>query len=90
MKTIFFTLLICVFCTTSCKKKADDVLSGASCNNLVIQYQEEVLSYANNPTASNCNKVKNTLTQMVNKCSILPVAQRDQYRRELDDWDCNE
>lgn len=84
MKTFSF-LLLCVVCL-SCGKKAVDPVN---CDNYVAKYQTAITAYSSSPTASNCVSLKSSLSDIVNKCTILTAQQRADYNAQIDALTCN-
>ena len=93
MKILISILVLMTFMLSSCKKSSviDPFVGGLgnNCENVLEPYMASITAYSSNPTVANCNKVKSTLTDVVNKCSMFTAAQRDDYKNELKDWDCN-
>lgn len=84
MKTLSF-ILLCAVCL-SCGKKA---VNPAKCNEYIARYQTTLNAYANNPTPANCIAVRNILGDIVDKCSLLSAKERDEYKEDLEQMDCN-
>lgn len=85
MKTLSF-LLLCMVCLF-CGKKG--VGPGSNCDDYTAKYSASVTAYSSSPTQANCLSLKSSLSELVNKCTILTPQVRAQYNAQIDALTCN-
>lgn len=97
--TLKFALVLLTSTTLFFACKKEEAAPAVDCNNIstsivndVTAYQTAVTTYSTAPTVANCNAVKSSLTNILNKIKDCPqlAAMKGQYEAVLADFDCTE
>ncbi|MBX2951009.1 MAG: hypothetical protein KF870_00795 [Leadbetterella sp.] len=59
------------------------------CNSYVSKYQTAITAYAASPTASNCLSLKSSLSDIVNKCTLITAQEKADYNAQINGLNCN-
>ncbi len=81
--------LFCLFFTglSSCKRPGD-VIAG-NCDEYSNDYSAKVQAFSSAPSKASCTALVASLDKLVNKCTLLTPAQRQQYNQSLADINCS-
>lgn len=71
----------------SCKDK-NGPLSG-NCDELSNDYQAKVSAFSTTTNKATCTAMISSLTNFVNKCSLLSASQKQAYNETLAEADCS-
>lgn len=61
-----------------------------SCNQNIQEYTANVLKLSSNPNKANCEAVVNSLDKIIDNCSEVDAATRQEYQQDRDDINCDD